>query len=85
MTDQEFKESVIAYMARHDEHMANQSKRCNSHAEDIVALQEDIKDLPKVKNDVWWIDRWLAASWAAILSVIGFLAYAGASGNKGGN
>jgi hypothetical protein len=85
MTDPEFKDTVIGFMARIDEHMANQNARCNSHATDIKELQDASAKIPAVENNIWWIDRWVAASWGAILGIVGFLAYmsGGSPGSKG--
>lgn len=34
----DFEREVVGFMARIDEHMANQNKRCDSHAADITCL-----------------------------------------------
>ena len=41
MSRDEFEEKVIAFMARIDEHMANQSNRCDSHGADLRAIKAD--------------------------------------------
>ena len=85
MNDPELRDKLIAFMARVDEHIENQKKRCNSHAKDIKELQDASAKIPAVENNIWWIDRWVAASWGAILGIVGFLAYmsGGSPGSKG--
>lgn len=50
MSKDEFEKEVIAFMARIDEHMTNQNRRCDSHAADIRATRERVTSLEDTRT-----------------------------------
>lgn len=48
----DFEAEVIRFMARIDEHMANQGNRCNSHAVDIRSTKDRVTSLENTRTFV---------------------------------
>lgn len=73
MSRDEFEEKVIRFMARIDEHMENQNKRCDSHAADIRAVKADITDLQSSREHAKGVIKTLGIGVPAIGSAAWFI------------
>lgn len=73
MSKEEFETEVIRFMARIDEHMKNQNKRCDSHALDIRSVKDRVTSLEDSRTFVKGVAAGLVKLCLAIVGVSGIV------------
>lgn len=74
MTPQnDFEREVIGFMARIDEHMDNQNKRCDAHSKNIKDLNDRATSLEGTRNYAKGALKVLAVGLPALASVVYFI------------
>ena len=68
-----FEREVIKFMARIDEHMSAQTKRCDSHAKDIVDCQIDVTSLKETREYAKGALKTIAIGAPAVGSITWFI------------